>query len=283
MEELQRPRHIRDIAHLYLSRTKSREIAPRRLILVTAASRNDFPGYHAANLALGFAQRGFAVNLFELSGLLPCSGYFLCLPPRVYLKHKSHSPQDPLSAVGGVTISFAPGENAVGTTGPAEIDDSSTRRLQTVELVHIPPLEYPERIEAVVSEVLRDGASGPRAVVFGATSAQAADVGKRAFRNGRAVDWFTVSLEGRDRLTANEKSAGQPTNLGYLPGWRRLLSDRVPCVLRDPASRVSRSYLSVCDALAMRFGASPRGPGPGGEWHHESGTFARTTGAGRSW
>jgi len=280
MEELQKPRHIRDIAHLYLSRTKSRESAARRLVLVTAASRNDFPGYHAANLALGFAQRGFAVKLLELSGLLPCSGYFLCLPPRVYLKHKWHSPHDPLSAVGGVTISFAAGASAAGPQG---IGDGSARRLQAVELAHLPPLEYPERFEAAMSEVLCDFDSGARAVVFGATSAQAAKVGRQAFRNGRAVDWFTVSLEARDRSRAQERPAGQPANLGYLPGWRRQLSDRMPCVLRDPASRVSRSYLSVCDALASRFGPGPRSPGPGGEWLHESGSFTRTTGAGRSW
>lgn len=281
MEELQKPRHIRDIAHLYLSRMKSRETAPRRVVLVTAASRNEFPGYHAANLALGFAQCGFTVKLLELSGLLPCSGYFLCLPPRVYVKHKLHSPYEPLSAAGGVTISFAAGERAARTAAAAENDGGSERKPEVVELVHLPPLEYPERFEAAASEVLRDAASGTRAVVLGATSAQAAEAGRRAFQYGRVVDWFTLSLEERERFATRERSAGQPASLGYLPGWRRLLSDRVPCVLRDPACHVSRSYLSVCEALALRSG--PARPGPGGEWHHESGAVARITGAGRSW
>jgi hypothetical protein len=254
MDAHRKPRHIRDIAHLYLSRLPARRDEKTTPFWVVAVSRECFSAYHAANLALGLSREGHAVELVEVSGVLPCAAYFLRLPPRVYMKHKAQSPREPLSALGGITVRFAvENESEVRDATPAGVAVGSTpRRFGRVEVVHLPPVCELESLQSALAQAQERAENGEiRALVLAPTDSQAYDAGRRILAGRPGVCWSTLSLERR--ITTVERSGGDGRNLGYLVGWRQLLADPIPCVLRDPASHVSRSYLSICEAV-MREG-----------------------------
>jgi hypothetical protein len=251
MDDFRKPRHIRDIAHLYLSRMPAKPDRHVTRVWVVAASRECFGAYHAANLALGIAGKGHSVELIEASGVIPCAAYFLRLPPRVYIKHKTISPNEPLSALGGITVRFSldprDEEQERALQGIA-VGGRSRRSGRRVELVHLPPAGETESVQASVT-LAGSGAGSDevRALVLAADESTARDTGHRTFDAHPRVRWSTLSLERR--LTAGDRSAESGRSLGYLVGWHSLLSDPVPCVLRDPESHVARSYLSICEAL----------------------------------
>ena len=254
MDKNQRPRHIRDIAHLYLSRMPAGgRGADARRVLVTAVSRDCFSAYHAANLALGIAKRGLEVELIEMSGLLPCAAYFLRMPPRVYLRHKSQSPAESLSALGGVSVRFSP-ESEPGTpegAGEGITAGGGRRRSGRVTLYHLPPANRQDLLDAALQRVMGPGVgagNGTRALVLAPDESKARETGRSLFDGRRDVEWKTLSLV--KRITAADRSGIAGHSLGYLTGWRSLLNDPVPCVLRDPESHIARAYLSVCDVLA---------------------------------
>lgn len=249
MEDFRKPRHIRDIAHLYLSRAKSDRRVTR--VWVTAVSRECFGAYHAANLALGIARKGHAVDLVEVSGVLPCAAYFLRLPPRVYLKHKAQAPEEPLSALGGITVRFSLEERIeapdLGSDGLA-VGAPSRGSGRRVEVVHLPPASEFESLQASLARAREKADGGDvRALILATDESRARDAGRRFLTGQEGVQWSTLSLERR--VTAGDRSRNGGRSLGYLVGWRQLLSDPVPCVVRDPESHVSRSYLSICDVL----------------------------------
>jgi len=253
MDNSKKPRHIRDIAHLYLSRLPRKSGERRRRVFVLASSRECFGGFHAANIALGFVRNGFAVELIEASGRLPCAGYFLRLPPEIYIKHRTQSPNESLSALGGVSVRYSHAPPTGGANGPAPGLAVGPRRGRagTIEVVHLPPAGDMEAMKNVL-DVMPDAiapSAVPRAVVLAPDEARAREAGRNAFSGMPAVDWTTLSLE--KRITTTDRPADTGHSLGYLVGWRTLLSDPVPCVVRDPESHVSRSYLSICDALVL--------------------------------
>jgi len=55
MGDESKPRHIKDIAHLYLSRMEQRREAPPITLLVAADTKNAFSSLHTANLAAGLS------------------------------------------------------------------------------------------------------------------------------------------------------------------------------------------------------------------------------------
>jgi hypothetical protein len=259
MGDFQKPRHIRDIAHLFISRSAAKDSAPARRVYVVAVSRECFGAYHAANLALGFGRKDYAVELLEVSGVLPCSAYFLRLPPRVYIRHKVRSPHEALSALGRISIRFSlPGDRENADVAATGIEVGPRRRSAgAVEVYHLPPMCDLDSLERVLAETVELGdttatssASGrvrAKAVVLAPRESEARKAARRLFQNRTAVDWSTLSLD--DRFGGSVGSSSSRRCLGYLAGWRSLLSDPLPCVVRDPGSHVSRSYLSVCDAL----------------------------------
>ncbi len=252
MDKNQRPRHIRDIAHLYLSRMPAGgRGADARRILVTAVSRDCFSAYHAANLALGIARRGMDVELIEMSGVLPCAAYFLRMPPKVYLRHKTQSPGESLSALGGVSLRFSLDADSGTPQGAGDGITTGERRRRTarVTLFHLPLANRQDLFDAALLRVMGTGAgAGARALVLAPDESMARETGRRLFGGRQGVEWKTLSLE--KRITTADRLGIEGHSLGYLTGWRALLNDRVPCVLRDPQSHVARSYLSVCDVLA---------------------------------
>jgi len=61
-------------------------------------------------------------------------------------------------------------------------------------------------------------------------------------------------------------------DLGSLTDWESALRDRVPAVIRDPTSALSRAYLSVCDRLLFRISQVRREAGA----EHTVGTSTAT-------
>jgi hypothetical protein len=290
MDGFQKPRHIRDIAHLYISRRAVPDDERRKRIYVAAASRECFGAYHAVNLALGFAQKGHDVELLETSAVLPCSGYFLRLPPRVYIKHKKQFQNDALSALGGVRIRFgAASSRARDVIAPdassrvADEDEPTPgisvgprrRSKGIVEVYNLPPVNDLESIEAVLREAEdAEGDREPRnsrAIVIADNNPAALEAGRRVFGGRPTIDWATLSLGGQRRSRSGARNGRR--SLGYISGWRPLLSDPLPCVVRDPGSHVSRSYLTVCDEL-LSTGRVAKG-------RNDGKTFRRTASVGR--
>lgn len=232
-----RPRHIRDIAHLYLSRKRPPSgvrdvtgVPTSYLIHVSAQRRDLFPGFHVANIAAALSRRRIAVHIFEMSGVHPNSGYFFSHPPGIYLHASGHANGARLPALNGITLSFA----SSGERNPGSVEGRSV-----VNLVHGPPFGEAEPEQAPFSsgdpgqrwELLLVGADGASPV---------AGHGRTGSRT------FVLEVEP----VADGPSAPTPVReLGGLPGWRHSLCDRVPVVFRDPTSRLSLSYLSICDSL----------------------------------
>jgi hypothetical protein len=86
MNDGQKRRHIRDIAHLYISGSRDRTPAPRVTLVIVGENRACFSGFHAANLAAALSARGCSVRLSERSGLLPNAGFYLALSPSQYIR-----------------------------------------------------------------------------------------------------------------------------------------------------------------------------------------------------
>jgi hypothetical protein len=215
MDKTQRPRHIRDIAHLYLSRMPAGgRGADARRVLVTAVSRDCFSAYHVANLALGIARRGLEVELIEMSGMLPCAAYFLQMPPRVYIRHKAQSPAESLSALGGVSVRFSPDTesgNPEGEGAGEGITAGGRRWSGRVAIFHLPPANRQDLLDAALLRVVRPGAPGgavTRALVLAPDESMARETGRRLFDGRRGVEWKTLSLV--KRITSAEK-----------PWWRQ--------------------------------------------------------------
>lgn len=252
MENRNKPRHIRDIAHLYLSRLPEKHSANRARLYLVASSVDCFSAFHTANVALCFRQRGFSVRVLELSGVLPCCGYFLKLPPRVYIKRKKESPAEELSALAGISLCFA-------VQAPASSSRMSGAGVQTgfrrrsgsgIDIVHLPPFTAPQDAQRALQAAAdaRDSTGGPvRALVLAPDDETALTTGGRLFGTTPDVDWVTLALD-RNQLT-DGRAGNFRQSLGYLAGWRPLLSDPLPCVVRDPDSHVARSYFSVSEAL----------------------------------
>ena len=260
MDNHNKPRHIRDIAHLYLSRLPARGNSRRSVIYVAAASSDCFGAYHAANIALCCQQRGQRVRLLELSGQLPCCGYFLRLPPAVYIKQKKDFPREQLSALGGISICFAVPDQTEGTPGPAEGITAGFRKRSgsEVDIVHLPPAASRQAAEQTLRNcrVLHEGItpSSVRAVVLADDEHAASVAGGRLFGKTTTIDWVVLSLNRNRPREVNTGVFRQ--SLGYLAGWRPLLSDPLPCVVRDPESHLSRSYFSISEAMLLSSGVT---------------------------
>jgi hypothetical protein len=253
MERNSKPRHIRDIAHLYLSRLPEKRNGRHSLLYIAASSVDCFGAYHAANIALCLQQRGQRVRLIDLSGNLPCCAYFLKLPPRVYIKQKKENPGEELSALAGISVCFeAPGSHAAKPGGEEGIVAGFRPRAGSqIDIVHLPPASASDAAEAALRSCESlPGVRNATAAVLAPDDRTAQMAGGRLFGSRSGIDWVTLALSRKPRAEEHEGSFRQ--SLGYLAGWRPLLSDPLPCVVRDPESHLSRSYFSVSEALISR-------------------------------
>jgi hypothetical protein len=244
MAESRKPRHIRDIAHLYLSRLQSPSHGPRATLLITSSSKKCFSGFHAANIAAAFASKCMNTILFELSGLLPNAGYFMALPPQRYIRWSVLEGERAIPALAGIKLSFSLrthtgfGRNA----GRPRID-----------LIHLPPV-FPAQPFQTVLESLQEQVDKQAAVLFFDMDA-GGDGGLVKSALGRDTEWviFNANLDSETSAIAAEDRSNDLGHLGY---WESRLHDRVPIVIRVPESALARTYSSMCDTILLRLNHS---------------------------
>lgn len=248
--ESRRPRHIRDIAHLYLSKKRNGEKpAPSTVtvnLLLTSGERSCFSGLHAANLAAAFCHRQADVRLFELSGVLPNASFYFSHPPRVYLNQESRSAGLAIPGLSGVTLSFD------GTNGSGRNSKSQAIR---VNLFHLPPAAT---IAAVAEEAggITSHARGDRwGILLTRSTGTATEHCDTICRTLAPSQLLMLALQRGISTKAVHADVG---DLGRLDNWERTLADRVPIVMRDPSSALSRAYMSICDSILGRVSASRR-------------------------
>lgn len=260
MNDGQKRRHIRNIAHLYLSGSRRGEPAPHFCLVIAGDNKSCFPGFHAANLAAALAARGCEVRVHDRSGLLPNAGFYLALPPSTYIRWDApEGGAEP--ALAGVTFDCAIGEvDAIHGESP---------RAQ-VELFHEPPLSTapaarrglpswgdgsrPLVIALIVGgEGVRPrvparfpGQPGPDTVLLLRTEEDEVPA--------RDSDQLPGETQGQmDQGNGSPHAAERPvTEIGSVTGWEAALSDRVPAVVRAPDSGFSAAYFAVADAIRFK-------------------------------
>lgn len=273
MADAHKPRHIRDIAHLYISRLQEDKPTRRASVVVTGTVKECFPGYHAANLAAGLSRIGHSVRLVELSGLWPCSAHFLSLPSRIYLKIKTLRPEEEISALAGVAIRFSiPTDREEQGAHLLARSRGGSGRAGPIDVYHLPPAGQPESLKDVARAVA--ARVGPETPVL-LLAANRDDADAAWARTDRLWENFsrnTVLLNSNP--LRSETQATGPAVLGYVTNWRQAISDAMPCVIRDPGSHLSRAYLSICETLAAPSSIS--------KGRHGSRDFSRPPAFGRT-
>lgn len=236
-----KPRHIRDIAHLYLSRMRTPSHSQvRRSLLVAGASKECFSGFHVANLALSLSVQGHSLRLVDLSGLILNSAFFFAMPANIYAANiDARAPRDEragwLSALGGVSLSMGVPAYAASPDQPGE---------KGLDVYHLPTLDSDEAfvtaLTRITGELGRDAAPTLLCLRPGRW-----DEPPRRVLEGVAGRRYGLRVD-------NDEPGGASSflDLGFIDRWTRFLPDPVPVIVRDPASRLSRSYMSVCERWA---------------------------------
>ena len=217
-----KPRRIRDIAHIYLSRLDRKSPEGPRRVVIAGTRRECYSGFHAASVAAAFSQRGCAVRLRELSGLVPNAAYFLALPAAVHLAAADRGTPEWYSAFGGIALTFSgKSSEPPGESGPA------------VDLFHAPPGEDTDAHRAVVAQ-----AAEHRGAMF-----VTLDDGDPAGLTGDIS--YRVGALGQGAVVP----AGAAVAKGRIERWSAALSDPVPAVVRDPGSMLARRFAEICEHI----------------------------------
>lgn len=241
MTEPTRPRGIRDIAHLYLSR-QARRAAPAPVDLwVVGEDRRCFSGFHAANLAAALAASKVHVRVFELSRLVLNSAFYFSLPPEVYLSDRASPSRQFVPGMNEISIVF----DSVRLMSEPEAHDKVS-----VNLIHLPPLGPDEPFTATAEELGRRSWADRWGVYLARGQA-----GSAAASLGRWIDAKAVFELGLIQAPPPDYVRG---HLGHITRWEPSVADRVPCIVRDPRSGLSRAYLSVVESLLARVHAVRR-------------------------
>jgi len=245
MKQPDRRRHIKDIAHLYLSRLEQPKTGASLTVLVAGAHRDTHPAFHASNLAAALAKQTSArVDLVDVSGLLPNSGYYLSLAPNIYLSSRTIPER---AGMGGVELSFAVGQMLTPGAGGASIGGRTTDSTG-IRVIHIPPMEFSEPFIRGRNMAIASIDQGTVALLcVGFPSRQSI----RRLPAGIAVFRLAVD-QGPGTDVANV------VDLGVLTDWRSAVADRLPAVIRDTRTPLARSYLSISDAIMARSGSNQR-------------------------
>lgn len=233
------PRHIRDIAHLYLSRMRAPRGGPLR-VAIAGVSADVIPGFHAANLALAAAVNGVTVRIVEASGLPVNAGCFLGLDPKCWVANgrPTGAVVSAFARVSFIRCSAAGRDASVTPEGNGDGD--------VMEIVHAPPWdageEHVQRVGAYIASPMvllyvaaRDEPPRPWLEWGGATNVAA----RVAF------------------VTRTQAPPVGSVSAGVLTRWSAALTDPVPVVVRDPGSRLARQYRDVLSNLLAPATAGP--------------------------
>ena len=291
MAATHRPRHIRDIAHLYLSRRPAGDQMPNPTgdrSPRPAGDRSGKPGDDPSHRAAGdrmpdptgdrsprpAADRKPVLNLFVCAGNRDClSGFHASniaagmsarkaavrvfelsglLPNVAY--YLSHQPGVYLKPLVGLGRDFLPGLGGVTITFDSMrlgAERSPGDGLH-INLVHLPTLEN-DLVELL--STLRDRCVGERWVIY--LTRHVGQPKETLFRDRLgASETFTVLLPGRGESC--ELPAAPGRSLGAIRGWEARVEDRVPVVLRNRDSRLARDYLALCESVLVQINSLRR-------------------------
>ena len=222
-----RPRHIRDIAHLYLSRLDGPARPGERSILVAGTTRECFPAFHVANIAVTLSTLGHRVDLVELSGHPLNAGFFLSLPAPVYVDEAGDG--SAVSALGQVTLTRSlPDRRGLG--------DGDRNGSGHIRVVHLPPVQDRRHLAAL--EDALEATDSPNLLYLAQGEGPAREAGQE-------TGIYVVDVDGPRRSAGPENAV----LLGRIDRWRSSLGDPIPPVLRDPQSMLGRAYRSLCESL----------------------------------
>jgi len=247
-----KPRSIRDIAHLYISRSKAS--ASSGLVCVAGEDTRCFSGFHAANLAASFSLSGSPVRVIDRSGLLPNAGYFLLAPSSESFPRAGSSLRT-VMGMAGIEIQFL-------RAGSAERSHPAADRL---EIIHLPPLSRPEHFANELGGALGVEKAPALFVLlgtrFGRRSSLMDLVGKAwgpdaiaLLQVREAQPPAAGEIDAAPGGPAGLETAGpDPISLGSVVGWEDLLGEGMAPPLRDPDAEFSRAYRSVAETVRFEL------------------------------
>jgi len=254
MSETGKPRHIRDIAHIYLSRLQSsRSVAHDRLV-VCGETRKTFPAFHTAALAASVALKGSAapapldVTVFDVSGILPNVGYYFALPAQTYLARNHDRCAVRVTALMGVKLAYSWHRNDLRSTVA-----SSPR----FEIHHIPPYEDRKRFQHALTGIRRAPAGNTVFLFITQDGERLSDMREAVSSCMGETPVYTLGIgTGPPEFIANQ--------VGTVTAWESSVADRIPTVCRDPLSTLARSYQSICEGLLYKIRENRREYGGSG-------------------
>lgn len=255
MSETHKPRHIRDIAHLYISRPRYRSKAEPVALWIAGENRGCFPGFHVANLAAAMAARDWSVEVLERSGLLPNALFYMALPPREYMGWDGCE-QGPTPGLGRVTITMAPREHPEPRASNEPMEKGDLPVGPRLEITHLPPLHPEGPFQSGLGEM---------SVQPGAVTVFLALTMDDFFKSAGAASVQALGVTGWGVLHLGDTGHPSQTDdsttfdLGNIGGWMGSLTDRVPVVVREPGSLLSRTYDSISDNLLFKVRQWRRG------------------------
>jgi hypothetical protein len=248
-----KPRHIRDIAHLYLSRIQKREEARHDHVLVFGSNRKCFPAFHLANLATSMSLTFFrsgsrtGITILEASGILPNTGYYLTLDPLDYLAEHGGT----IGALLSIDVKFTTAADPTCTLSPA------TEVGRRISFIHLPPLSDGKRFLESLAH-FEDAIDGGKIFLY--VTDGGVESGGMPGRVQELLESPSLSIlhvgvpgGGEDTLLGSRRI------LGHMPsGWRLHVSDRLPVVLRNPGGELATLYESSSEILLYRIGSERR-------------------------
>ncbi|GEM_PF-6530032 len=253
MEKCTKPRHIRDIAHLYLTGLAKSKSHFNDIVMVIGEDSSCFTALQIANLAtssaLGFltASISKSINICEISGLMPETGFYFSMPAESYMSRDEGAKESSVCALLNIKIDSSPG---------AASARRETLREGSLDFVHLPPLSNRSALAKALAVFDTDVHDGMVLLV----------VGKKEVSADKAA-WLQDALGGKCRVSlldigkriernCYQKGALNPS--GSLEGWHTILTDRLPVVLRSPRSVLAGAYESACESLLYRIKTSRR-------------------------
>ncbi len=143
MHQGNRPRDLRDISHLYLSKPHVKgEDAAGTVALVLLASLGGGPlrAWLSAGLAAAFGSQNIAVTLLDTGPWLPNAGYYFALDPDCYLRPV-------LDEKAVVEIDAGPGVKVMSARDPALLKDTGDGHVAGTRILII-AFEWPGSVGA---------------------------------------------------------------------------------------------------------------------------------------
>jgi hypothetical protein len=210
--------------------------------LITSDFKHCFSGFHVSNIAVAFASKGIAAQVYELSGLLPNAGFYMSLPPERYIHCNGNENTSLCSGLAGVKIAFS-----------LQAKQGFKRQVSgpRIDLIHMPPVN-PERTFRESLDNVKAYCQSPTAalVLKRGDSSNDGDLEKILDKH---IPWTKYFLNLTRKAQDHSSKKRRSIELGTVMNWEIALKDRIPTVTRVPSSRLSKIYESICESLLCRM------------------------------